>query len=116
MTGDFKLMALSIFSTLWISLLLIEFLEYFLGSEFKGSGLVIFFGVVTSIPMGLLLLSSSTLSAMGAEKFVAKTNSSYSLMILWGVTVGTIVDGSLGATLSILLVISIYAIFFLVDD
>ena len=109
---DSKLMAVSIFSTLGIAVFLLEFSEYFLGPEFKGSGPVIFFGVVASIPMGALLLSSSILSAMGAEKFVAKTNSSYSLIILLGVSIGTFVDGSFGAVLSALLIISIHAMIF----
>jgi hypothetical protein len=49
---------------------------------------------------------------MGGETLVAKVNSTYSVLILIGVTVGTLAHGSLGAAVSVLLVISVYALFF----
>lgn len=64
------------------------------------------------MPMGILLLTSSLLSSMGAEKIVAKVNSSNSLLILLGVSFGTFVNGSLGAVIVVSLIISIHALIF----
>jgi O-antigen/teichoic acid export membrane protein len=110
--SDAKLMLLGILSTVGIAFFLFEYSERFLGQEFKDSGVILFFGVMASIPMGILLLTSSLLSSMGAEKIVAKVNSSYSLLILLGVTFGTFVNGSLGAVIVVLLIISIHALIF----
>jgi O-antigen/teichoic acid export membrane protein len=108
--SDAKLMLLSVLFTVGIAFFLFEFSEKFLGQEFKDSGVILFFGVIASIPMGVLLLASSLLSSMGAEKIVAKVMSSYSLLILLGVTFGTFVNGSLGAVLAVLLIISMHAL------
>jgi O-antigen/teichoic acid export membrane protein len=72
---DAKLMLLSVISTFGIAFFLLEFSEMFLGQDFKDSGLILFFGVIGSIPLGVGILASSLLSSMGEEKFVAKINS-----------------------------------------
>ena len=110
--SDAKLMFFSVLFTFGIAFFLLEYSEKFLGQEFKDSGAILFFGVIASIPMGVLLLTSSVLSSMGAEEIVAKVNFSYSLLILLGVTFGTRVNGSLGAVLFVLLIISIHALIF----
>lgn len=110
--SDAKLMLLSVLFTVGIAFLLFEYSERLLGQEFKDSGAILFFGVITSIPMGILLLTSSLLSSMGAEKIVAKVNSSNSLLILLGVSFGTFVNGSLGAVIVVSLIITIHALIF----
>jgi len=106
---DAKLMLLSVVSTVGIAFFLFEYSEKFLGQEFKDSGTILFFGVIGSIPLGVLILTSSILSSMGSEKFVAKVNSTYSIMILPGVAFGTFVYGSLGAITWALMQSTIYA-------
>jgi O-antigen/teichoic acid export membrane protein len=110
--SDTKLMFFSMLFTFGIAFFLLEYSEEFLGQEFKDSGAILFFGVIASIPMGVLLLTSSLLSSMGAEEMVAKVNFSYSLLILLGATFGTFVNGSLGAVLVVLLITSIHALIF----
>ena len=106
---DAKLMLLSVASTFGIAFFLLEFSEMFLGPDFKDSGVILFFGVIGSIPLGVLILVSSLLSSMGEEKFVAKINSSYSILILLGVALGTFLNGSLGAVAWVLIQSTIYA-------
>lgn len=109
---DVKLMLLSIVSTFGVAVFLLKFSGNFLGPEFKGSSVILFFGVISSIPLGILLLTSSLLSSMGSERFVAKVNSSYSIMMLLGVVFGTLVHGSLGAVLVGSSVIFLHALIF----
>ena len=65
--------------------------------------------------MGVLLLTSGLLSSLGAEKIVAKVNSFYSLLILLGVAFGTFLNGSLGAVLAVLLIVSVHALIFSIE-
>jgi O-antigen/teichoic acid export membrane protein len=109
---DARLMLLSVAIVIGIAFSLLVYSEKFLGQEFKNSGTILFFGVLTSIPMGIVLLTSSLLSSMGAEKLVAKVISSYSLLMLLGVAFGTFINGSLGAVLAALLIVSVYALIF----
>jgi len=106
---DAKLILVSVISTFGIAFFLLEFSEMFLGPDFKDSGVILFFGVIGSIPLGVLILVSSLLSSMGEEKFVAKINSSYSILILSGVALGTFLNGSLGAVAWVLIQSTIYA-------
>jgi O-antigen/teichoic acid export membrane protein len=110
--GDAKLMVLSIVSTVGVAFVLLEFSGNFLGPEFKGASVILFFGVISSIPLGVLLLTSSLLSSMGSERFVAKVNSSYSITLLLGVVFGALVNGSLGAVLVGFLVVFLHALIF----
>jgi len=112
---DAKLMLLSVAITIGIAFSLLRYSENFLGQEFKNSSIVLFFGVLTSIPMGVLLLTSGLLSAMGAEKIVAKVNSYFSLLILLGVAIGTFVNGSLGAVLASLSIVSVHGLIFSIE-
>ena len=109
---DVKLILLSVVTTIGIAFFLLSYAENFLGKEFNDSSIILFFGALTSIPMGVLLLTSGLLSAMGAEKSVAKINSLYSFLILLGVAFGTFVNGSLGAVLAVLLIVSVHALIF----
>jgi len=106
---DAKLMLVSVISTLGIAFFLLEYSEKFLGQEFKDSGVILFFGVIGSIPLGVLILASSLLSSMGSEKFVAKVNSTYTILILPGVAFGTYLNGSLGAVAWVLIQSIFYA-------
>jgi O-antigen/teichoic acid export membrane protein len=106
---DAKLMLVSVISTLGIAFFLLEYSEKFLGQEFKDSGVILFFGVIGSIPLGVLMLASSLLSSMGSEKFVAKVNSTYTILILPGVAFGTYLNGSLGAVAWVLIQSIFYA-------
>jgi O-antigen/teichoic acid export membrane protein len=110
--SDVKLMAFSVLSTLVFASLVLIFSGELLGPEFKGASMILFFGVITSIPLGTLILTSSLLSSMGVESYVAKVNSIYSIKILLGVTFGTLFFGSLGAVLTGLLITLIYALIF----
>lgn len=109
---DAKLILLSVVTTIGIAFFLLSYAENFLGKEFADSSIILFFGALTSIPMGVLLLTSGLLSSMGAEKIVAKVNSFYSFFILLGVAFGTFVNGSLGAVLAVLLIVSVHALIF----
>jgi O-antigen/teichoic acid export membrane protein len=106
---DVKLMLLSVIFTIGIAFFLLEFSAKFLGQEFKDSGVILFFGAIASIPLGILLLASSILSSMGAEKLVANVTSTYSILILLGVACGTFISGSLGAALWVLIQSTIYS-------
>ncbi len=109
---DAQLMALSVISTTAFAIFLLFYAEKMLGPEFQDASVALFFGVITSIPLGILLLTSSLLGAMGVEDYVAKANTVYSITILIGVTFGTFFVGSLGAVLAGLFVTFMFALIF----
>jgi O-antigen/teichoic acid export membrane protein len=88
------------------------FSQKFFGEDFKSVNVFLFWGALSSIPLGILLLSSTLLSSLGFEKYTARVNLSYSVSSLFGVCVGALFFGSLGAILTVFIVITIHAILF----
>ena len=71
-----------------------------LGASFKGIDLLMFFGTLTSIPVGILLILTNILSYFGAEKFVARGTLVYMILLLLMIGIFTHFYGSLGAVIS----------------
>lgn len=88
------------------------FAQKFFGEDFKSVNVFLFWGALSSLPLGILLLSSTLLSSLGFEKYTARVNLSYSVSSLFGMGVGALFFGSLGAIISVFVVITFYAILF----
>ena len=109
--SDAKLLSLGSFINLAIAISFLFYSSKFFGAAFDSINVLLFCGALSSLPLGVLILSSNLLSALGNEKYVARVNLSYSVFTLIGVFLGSICLGSLGAVLLVFLVILFHAIF-----
>jgi O-antigen/teichoic acid export membrane protein len=63
-----------------------------------------FFGTLTAIPVGILLILTNILSGFGAEKFVARGTLVYVVLLFLMIGVFTHFYGSLGAVISVFMI------------
>jgi O-antigen/teichoic acid export membrane protein len=75
-----------------------------LGASFEGINLLMFFGTLTAIPVGILLILTNILSSFGAEKFVARGTVVYVLLLFLIIGIFTHFYGSLGAIISVFVI------------
>jgi hypothetical protein len=75
-----------------------------LGASFEGINLLMFFGTLTAIPVGILLILTNILSCFGAERFVARGTVVYVVLLFLVIGVSTHFYGSLGAVISVFMI------------
>lgn len=107
---DANLLKLSFLINILFSILLFFNSEFFLGTSFKGIGLILFFGSLTAIPLGVVSLSTSILNGIGYERYVSRANNIYLGFMLLGVGITAHYFGSFGAAIYVFLLVLIYAI------
>jgi hypothetical protein len=104
-----KFLTFGFLANLIISILTYFYSEMVLGASFKGINLLMFFGTLTAIPVGILLILTNILSNFGLEKFVARGTMVYIILLLSMVGVFTHFYGSLGAVISVFMISLTYA-------
>ena len=109
---DGKMLLFGSISCIASAVFLLFFAKKFFGEDFKYVNVFLFWGTLSSLPLGILLLSSSLLSSLGFEKYSARLNLSYSVSSLIGVSVGALFFGSIGAVVFVFVVITCHAILF----
>jgi O-antigen/teichoic acid export membrane protein len=102
--GEAKLLTTGVLANLMISLLAYFYSEMVLGVAFGGINLIMFFGTLTAIPVGILLILTNILSGFGAEKFVARGTLVYVVLLFLMIGVFTHFYGSLGAVISVFMI------------
>jgi O-antigen/teichoic acid export membrane protein len=108
--ADANLLVLGLLLSIFFSISLLYYSEKILGASFEGIGLIMFFGSLTSVPFGITVLSTNLLSAIGKEKFVSSSSAIYTFVMLLSVILAASFYGSLGATIDVFLIVSIYAL------
>jgi O-antigen/teichoic acid export membrane protein len=101
---NLKFLAFGLVANLIFSILTYFYSDMFLGASFKGINLLMFFGTLTSIPVGILLILGNILSYFGAEKFVARATMVYVVLLLIMIGIFTHFYGSLGAVISVFII------------
>jgi|LakMenEpi03Aug12_release.lakeMendotaPanAssembly.Ray.scaffolds.fasta_scaffold90981_3 O-antigen/teichoic acid export membrane protein len=101
---NLKFLAFGLLANLTFSILTYFFSEMVLGTSFDGVNLLMFFGTLTSIPVGILLILVNILNHFGAEKFVARATMVYTVLLLLMIGVFTHFYGSLGAVISVFMI------------
>lgn len=107
---DANLLRFGFSVNLIIAILSYFYSEYVFGTSFEGIGWVMFFGTLTSIPLGVVFLSTNLLSAIGHERFVSRANTIYAGSTLSGAVITAHYFGSLGAVVTVFFIVLIYAI------
>ena len=102
--GDVKFLVFGLIANMIIAVLAYYFSEMILGASFEGINLLMFFGTLTSIPVGILLILTNILSYFGAEKFVARSTMVYVVILLVMIGFFTHFYGSLGAVISVFVI------------
>lgn len=108
--ADSKLVASGSIINLLIAIVFLFYSDKFFGQDFKSVNIVLFFGTLSSFPLGVYFLAVALLSALGKEKYTARVSLSYSFCTLFGVLGGSIFYGVVGAVFSVLIIISVHAI------
>lgn len=99
-----KFLTLGFLANLIISILAYFYSEKILGASFEGINLLMFFGSLTAIPVGILLILTNILSYFGAEKFVARGTVVYVSLMFLNIGIFTHFYGSLGAVISVFMI------------
>jgi O-antigen/teichoic acid export membrane protein len=107
---DAKFLTFGFLANVIISILAYFYSEMVLGASFKGINLLMFFGTLTAIPVGILLILTNILSYFGAEKFVARGTVAYVVLLLSMIGIFTHFYGSLGAVISVFMISLTYAL------
>lgn len=107
---DTNLLFVSICSSIGVSIIFLLYADVLFGSSFQNINEIMFLGALTSIPVGFTLIATSILSGIGEEVFVSKGNLINSTALLLAVACGSTFLGSLGASMAVLLVFSLYAV------
>ncbi len=81
----------------------IFFAERIFGSSYNGLNTVFAISIITAIPNGIILVSSSFLSSIGQEQFIAKVTIVSVMSALAGVAFSATVASSMGAVLFLLI-------------
>jgi O-antigen/teichoic acid export membrane protein len=81
----------------------IFFAERIFGSSYNGLNAVFAISIITAIPNGIILVSSSFLSSIGQEQFIAKVTIVSVISALAGVAFSATVASSMGAVLFLLI-------------
>ena len=99
-----KFLTFGFLANLIISILAYFYSENALGASFEGINLLMFFGTLTAIPVGILLILTNILSYFGAEKFVARGTVVYVSLMFLMIGIFTHFYGSLGAVISVFMI------------
>jgi len=102
--GEAKFLTYGVLTNLIISILAYFYSDMVLGASFEGINLLMFFGTLTAIPVGILLILTNILSCFGAERFVARGTVVYVVLLFLVIGVSTHFYGSLGAVISVFMV------------
>lgn len=94
--SDAKLLLFGLLLNLITAFIFLFYSTRYFGRSYEYVNMFLFFGTLSSIPLGILLVSSNLLSALGREKYSASVNSSYSVFALVGVFLGALIFGGLG--------------------
>jgi O-antigen/teichoic acid export membrane protein len=104
------LLSCGLLANLIISVIAYFYSELILGDAYEGVNLLMFFGTLTAIPVGAILISTNILSNFGAEKFVAQGNVVYLISLFSIIGIFSYHFGSLGAVISSFLISLTYAL------
>jgi len=102
--GEAKFLTYGVLTNLIISILAYFYSDMVLGASFEGINLLMFFGTLTAIPVGILLILTNILSCFGAERFVARGTVVYVVLLFLVIGVSTHFYGSLGAVISVFMI------------
>jgi O-antigen/teichoic acid export membrane protein len=102
--GEAKFLTYGVLTNLIISILAYFYSDMVLGASFEGINLLMFFGTLTAIPVGILLILTNILSCFGAERFVARGTVVYVVLLFLVIGVFTHFYGSLGAVISVFMI------------
>ena len=103
---DLKLLRLGAIVNISVSIFLFGYADKIIGADFTDINIVVCLGTLSSIPLGVILISNAILSSIGEEVLVSRLSLLFLVLLFLSVTIFSIFNGAVGAVLGSLAVLT----------
>ncbi len=103
---DLKLLRLGAIVNIFVSIFLFGYADKIVGADFTDINIIVCLGTLSSIPLGVILISNAILSSIGEEVLVSRLSLLFLVLLFLSVTIFSIFNGAVGAVLGSLAVLT----------